>query len=126
MNYVRLLRTYRPAANGEIRANDHYRVTPNKYYGESLRVDVEGRSLDLRGVADDLFMRLAGLFLRDPETGCRLVLGDNELMQNNELWKEMIPFHEFFHGEDGSGLGASHQTGWTAMVAVLLDRMGRE
>ena len=97
-----------------------------KYYGESLRVDVEGRSLDLRGVADALFLRLAGLFLRDPETGCRLVLGDNELMQNNELWKEMIPFHEFFHGEDGSGLGASHQTGWTAMVAVLLDRMGRE
>jgi hypothetical protein len=59
------------------------------------------------------------LFVRD-KTGHRAVLGSSELMQSDPNWHDLIPFHEYFHGETGAGLGASHQTGWTGLIAALL------
>jgi hypothetical protein len=53
------------------------------------------------------------------------VLGDNEQLQRDPRWRDNVPFHEYFHGDNGRGVGASHQTGWTALVAKLLDTTGR-
>jgi hypothetical protein len=58
-------------------------------------------------------------------TDVRPVFGDNALFQGDPHWRDYVPFHEFFHGETGEGLGASHQTGWTALVALLLQYGGR-
>ena len=78
-------------------------------------------------IARDLSARLAGLFLRGPD-GRRPVLGDNPLLQDDPHFRDLIPFHEYFHGDSGKGLGAAHQTGWTGLVALLLQprvsRMG--
>jgi len=52
------------------------------------------------------------------------VFGDRELFQHDPAWRDLVPFHEYFHGETGAGLGASHQTGWTALVAKLLQQSG--
>ena len=72
-------------------------------------------------VAADIARRLAATFLPDPARGGRRpVWGDNEYFQTDPHWKDCIPFHEYFNGDTGSGLGASHQTGWTAVVAALL------
>jgi hypothetical protein len=51
------------------------------------------------------------------------VLGSNELFQNDPHWRDLIPFHEYFHGDSGAGVGASHQTGWTALVACLITEL---
>ncbi|MHB1210945.1 MAG: MGH1-like glycoside hydrolase domain-containing protein [Candidatus Nanopelagicales bacterium] len=77
----------------------------------------------LAGVADDLARRLASLFLRDAD-GRRPVLGDNEYFQSDPHWRDLVPFFEYFDGDTGRGLGASHQTGWTATVALLLQYGG--
>ncbi len=61
-----------------------------------------------------------GIFLPDPGTGRRPVFGDNDLFATDENWCNYIPFYEYFHGDEGAGLGASHQTGWTALVADLI------
>ena len=68
-------------------------------------------------------MRLVGIFLRDAQ-GRRPVFGACELFQSDPHWRDYLPFHEYFHGDDGHGLGASHQTGWTALVASLLQEIG--
>jgi hypothetical protein len=73
----------------------------------------------LHAVADDLSMRLVKLFL-DDASGRRPVLGDVELFQRDPDWHDLLPFHEYFHGDSGAGLGASHQTGWTALVLDLI------
>jgi len=78
-----------------------------------------GHSVNLGAVADDLAKRLAGLFVRD-DSGVRAVFGDNEYFQNDPHWRDLVPFYEYFDGDDGHGVGASHQTGWTATVALLL------
>src|SRR4029434_1844867 len=83
-----------------------------------------GEKKSLGEIADDLAQRLIGLFLLDGN-GRRPVHGDSALFQNNPQWKDLIPFHEYFHGDTGAGLGASHQTGWTALVALLLQHRGR-
>jgi hypothetical protein len=63
--------------------------------------------------------------LRDKQnSGRRPVFGDNEYFQNDPHWRDYIPFYEYFHGDDGTGLGASHQTGWTALVVKLLQQSG--
>ena len=94
------------------------------YYGDNLKVECptgSGRRLDLGGVAADLARRLANVFLRDPAGGGRRpVWGGNEYFQTDPHWRDCIPFHEYFHGDNGAGLGASHQTGWTALIAALL------
>jgi hypothetical protein len=72
----------------------------------------------LSAVADDLMDRLVALFL-DDAAGHRPVFGDTALFQDDADWHGLIPFHEYFHGESGKGLGASHQTGWTGLVVAL-------
>jgi hypothetical protein len=79
--------------------------------------------MNLWEVAAEISKRLTRVFLRD-EMGRRPVFGGTELFQENENWKDYIPFHEYFHGDNGAGIGASHQTGWTGLVAKLLQQSG--
>ncbi len=78
----------------------------------------------LREVANDLSRRLIKLFLRD-ERGRRPIYGGAEKFQNDPHWRDWILFNEYFHGDNGAGLGAAHQTGWTGLVAKLLQQSGR-
>ena len=97
----------------------------HRYYGESLTVEHpvgSGRRLNLAEVADDLSRRLSRIFLREGDQGRRAVFGDQSIFQHDPHWRDCVPFHEYFHGENGAGLGASHQTGWTAMIAELMQR----
>jgi Glycosyl hydrolase family 63 C-terminal domain len=97
------------------------------YYGESLRVELptgSGNQVTLQEAADDLSNRLASIFLRD-EHGRRAFYGGNDYFQTNPHWRDHILFHEYFHGESGAGIGASHQTGWTALVAKLIQDASR-
>jgi len=92
------------------------------YYGDDFLVEHptgSGTYRTLRAIAGDLSGRLTRLFLRDAQ-GRRPVFGGNERFQTDPHWRDYIPFHEYFHGDNGAGLGASHQTGWTALVATLL------
>jgi len=94
----------------------------HRYYGDEFRVEYpvgSGRTLSLREVADELSRRLTSLFLRGPD-GRRPALGPSRLVQEDPHFRDLLLFHEYFHGDDGRGLGASHQTGWTALVALLL------
>jgi hypothetical protein len=98
-----------------------------RFYGDDLMVEYptgSGRKLTLGAIADDLSHRLVTLFLDDPD-GRRPVFGDTAKFQEDPDWHDLIPFHEYFHGETGAGLGASHQTGWTALVANLILRNRR-
>ena len=91
------------------------------YYGDSFRVECptgSGTMKTLDEVATEISTRLKRIFLRD-ETGRRPVFGGTERFQRDPLWRDCIPFYEYFHGDNGAGLGASHQTGWTALVAAL-------
>ncbi|OLE55483.1 MAG: glucosidase [Acidobacteria bacterium 13_1_20CM_3_53_8] len=96
------------------------------FYGESFTVECpvgSGRMLTLWQVATELSQRLISIFTRD-ESGRRPVFGGNEKFQSDPNFRDLIPFHEYFHGDDGAGLGASHQTGWTALVAKLIQQSG--
>ena len=93
------------------------------YYDETFLVEFptgSGNLATLREAADEIAARLTRIFLRDPETGRRAVFGDNEFFQTDPHWRDYPPFHEYFQGDDGAGLGASHQTGWTSLVAEML------
>ena len=103
-------------------------ATSARYYGDSLTVECptgSGRFMTLAEIADELASRLTRVFLRDAPSGRRPVHGDNNYVQNNPHWRDYVPFHEFFHGDTGVGLGAGHQTGWTALVALLIQYGGR-
>jgi hypothetical protein len=92
------------------------------FFGDDLLVEYpvgSGEQRTLDDVADDLSSRLIGLFRDDPE-GRRPVFGDQELFQRDPAWHGLLPFYEYFHGDNGTGLGASHQTGWTALVVDLI------
>ncbi len=94
----------------------------HRFFGESFRVECptgSGTSMTLDEVADEISRRLVALFLRDAE-GRRPVFGDYRLLQDDPAWRDLILFHEYFHGDTGAGLGASHQTGWTGLVANLI------
>ena len=96
------------------------------YYGDDFKVECptdSGQYLNLKEVADELSQRLVRLFLRDT-TGRRSFNGDSELFQHDPHFRDYLLFHEFFHGDNGTGLGASHQTGWTGLVAMLLQHSG--
>jgi hypothetical protein len=96
------------------------------YFGDDYRVDCptgSGRMMTLWEVAEEISRRLSRIFLNDPN-GRRPVFGGVELFQTDSLWHDLIPFHEYFHGDTGAGVGASHQTGWTALVAKLLIQSG--
>jgi len=79
------------------------------------------RIQELREVAADLSRRLSRIFLRDG-SGRRPVFGGHPGLDDDPHFRDLIPFHEYFHGDDGSGVGASHQTGWTGLVAKLLQQ----
>ena len=96
------------------------------YYGDDFKVECptgSGQYLNLKEVADELSQRLIRLFLYD-KTDRRPFNGDDELLQRDPQWRDYLLFHEFFHGDNGNGLGASHQTGWTGLVAMLLQQSG--
>ncbi|MGO8930260.1 MAG: MGH1-like glycoside hydrolase domain-containing protein [Limisphaerales bacterium] len=97
------------------------------FYGDSLRVECptgSGRMLDLLQVADELRCRLARLFLPDAQ-GRRPCHGEDRRYAEDPNWRNLVLFHEYFHGETGRGLGASHQTGWTALVTRLIQEQDR-
>jgi hypothetical protein len=96
------------------------------YYGDHLKVECptgSGHMMTLWEVAEEISRRLTSIFLRASD-GRRPVFGGNELFQTDPHWRDLIPFYEYFHGDNGAGLGASHQTGWTALVAKLLQQSG--
>ena len=94
----------------------------HRYYGDRVKVECptgSGRELNLLEVAAEIARRLTTTFTED-ETGRRPVFGGIERFQTDPHWHDLIPFHEYFHGDNGAGIGASHQTGWTGTVALLL------
>src|SRR5207245_10939121 len=78
---------------------------------------------DLWQVAAEISRRLIHIFLRD-SNGRRPVAGDTEFFQSDPHWRDLILFYEYFHGDNGAGIGASHQTGWTGLVAKLIEQSG--
>ena len=75
--------------------------------------------MTLYQIAEDLTNRLSSIFLRDGD-GRRAVYGGTKTFQDDPHWRDLILFYEYFHGDNGAGLGASHQTGWTGIVARLM------
>ncbi|HWB84767.1 MAG TPA: hypothetical protein VG675_11550 [Bryobacteraceae bacterium] len=96
------------------------------YLGDEYKVECptrSGKMLTLWEVAAEISRRLSRIFLRD-EAGHRPVFGSNSLFQDDPYWRDLVPFYEYFHGDNGAGLGASHQTGWTGLVTKLLQQSG--
>jgi hypothetical protein len=92
------------------------------YYGDDFRVECptgSGRFMSIREVADELSRRLARIFLKDAD-GKRPVFAHHPLLQNDPHFRDHVLFYEYFHGDTGRGVGASHQTGWTGLIAKLL------
>jgi hypothetical protein len=97
------------------------------YYGDTFKIECptgSGKSMNLFEVAREIANRLERIFLRD-ESGRRPVFGGTEKFQTDSNWKDYILFFEYFHGDNGAGLGASHQTGWTGLVAKMIELFGR-
>ena len=93
----------------------------HRYYGDRLKVECptgSGHEMNLLEVATEIATRLATTFTED-EHGRRPVFGGIEKFQNDPHWHDLLMFHEYFHGDNGAGIGASHQTGWTGTVALL-------
>jgi hypothetical protein len=96
------------------------------YYGDEFTVECptgSGIRMNLLEVSAEIGQRLTRIFTRD-ELGRRPVVGGIEKFQIDPDWQDLIPFYEYFHGENGAGLGASHQTGWTGLVAGLIQLFG--
>jgi len=96
------------------------------YLGDSYKVECptgSGQMLTLAEVAAELSRRLSHIFLRDGE-GRRPVYGGTDKFQQDPHWQDLVLFYEYFHGDNGAGIGASHQTGWTGLVAKLLQQSG--
>ena len=96
-------------------------------YGDTLGVSCSGpggEPVAFHVMARRLADRLIRIFTRD-ETGRRPVYGGTRTFQDDPHWRDLILFYEYFHGDNGAGLGASHQTGWSALVASLIDEWRR-
>ena len=96
------------------------------YYGDQLKVECpygSGRQATLWDVAAEISRRLVRIFLRGQD-GRRPVYGATKLFQEDPHWRDLILFYEYFHGDNGAGLGASHQTGWTALASKLIEQSG--
>jgi len=94
----------------------------HSYYGEDFLVECptgSGKFMNLYQVAQELASRLERIFTKD-QNGRRAVFGSAEIFQTDPLWKDHILFYEYFHGDNGAGIGASHQTGWTAVIARIM------
>jgi hypothetical protein len=97
------------------------------FYGDDFTVECptgSGRQMNLFQVAEEITRRLAATFTRNSH-GQRPVYGGTKKFQDDPYWRDLILFYEYFHGDNGAGLGASHQTGWTGLIAVLVDFVGR-
>ena len=97
------------------------------YYGDSFKIECptgSGKMMNLFEVAEEIAERLSSTFLRD-ENGRRPVYGGTEKFQTDPHWRDLILFYEYFHGDNGAGLGASHQTGWTGVVAKIIQLFGK-
>jgi hypothetical protein len=96
-----------------------------KAYGSSFKVSLpSGESQTFEDLARDIANRLITIFARN-EKGERPVFGNARKFQTDPLWRDHLLFYEYFNGDTGAGLGASHQTGWTALVATLIDEWRR-
>ncbi|HRI60860.1 MAG TPA: glucosidase, partial [Saprospiraceae bacterium] len=96
------------------------------YYGDNFKIECptgSGNMMNLFEVAKEIADRLTGTFLRN-EQGKRPVYGGSEKFQSDPHWRDLILFYEYFHGDNGAGLGASHQTGWTGVVAKIIELFG--
>jgi hypothetical protein len=94
----------------------------HEYYGDDFKIEFptgSGHFITLKEAADEIAKRLNHIFLKD-KSGRRPLLGENEKLQTDEHFKDYILFHEYFNGDTGKGLGASHQTGWTGLIALLI------
>jgi hypothetical protein len=92
------------------------------YYGKDFTIECptgSGRYMNLYQVAEEITRRLASIFLRDSR-GRRPVYGGTRKFQDDPHWRDYLLFYEYFHGDNGAGLGASHQTGWTGVIARLM------
>ncbi len=97
------------------------------YYGDNFKIECptgSGKMMNLFEVAHEISNRLTNIFVRDKK-GRRPVYGGIEKFQNDPYWRDYILFYEYFHGDNGAGLGASHQTGWTGLIAKLIELFGR-
>jgi hypothetical protein len=106
-----------------IRALLHYYA----YYGDNFKVECPTGSGNLKNlfeVASEITHRLARIFLRDKD-GRRPVYGGSEKFQSDPDWRDNLLFYEYFHGDNGAGIGASHQTGWTGIIAMLMEFFGK-
>ena len=100
----------------------------HRFYGDSFQMALPTGSTTmatLDQIADELSRRLQSLFLRG-QTGARAYLGTDETQQHDRDFSELLLFHEYFHGDTGKGLGASHQTGWTGLIALLIAQTDKE
>src|SRR6185436_7977201 len=96
------------------------------YYGDNFKVECptgSGNMMNLFEVSKEISNRLVSIFTRD-ESGKRPVYGGTEKFQNDPNWQDNILFYEYYHGDNGAGLGASHQTGWSGVVAKLIELYG--
>ena len=96
------------------------------YYGDNFKIECptgSGKLMNLFEVSKEIADRLSRIFLRN-EQGRRPVYGGTEKFQSDPHWRDHILFYEYFHGENGAGLGASHQTGWTGLVAKTIQLFG--
>jgi len=97
------------------------------YHGDTFKIECptgSGKFMNLFEVAREIAQRLTRIFLRD-HAGRRPVYGGSEKFQTDPYWKDYVLFYEYFHGDNGAGLGASHQTGWTGGIATLISLFGR-
>jgi hypothetical protein len=105
-----------------IRALQNYYL----YYGDTFKIECptgSGRMMNLFEVSKEIADRLGRIFIQDKD-GRRPVYGGTEKFQNDPHWRDHILFYEYFHGDNGAGLGASHQTGWTGLVAKTMQLYG--
>jgi hypothetical protein len=96
------------------------------YFGDAFKVECptgSGRMMTLYQVAEEISRRLANIFLKDKD-GRRPVYGGTRKFQEDPHWRDCLLFYEYFHGDNGAGLGAGHQTGWTGAVASLIHLFG--
>ena len=94
------------------------------YYGDDYKLDFptgSGKKMHLKEIALEISRRLVSIFKPD-KNGNRPVFGGQEKFQNDPHWKDYLLFYEYFHGDNGAGLGASHQTGWTGLIAKLIQQ----
>jgi len=97
-------------------------VNYHAFYGNDFTVECptgSGRYLNLHQVAEEIALRLTNIFLRD-EQGRRPVYGGSRKFQEDPHWRDLVLFYEYFHGDNGAGIGASHQTGWTGIIARVM------